>query len=581
MQRRQRARSGATAGSCPSPRPRRPAASRWTSGTAKHDRSRASGRHSETLPQTADPRGQRRSRALDAAPGRRNALRSAGRADLERPICPFSPAHTGTCVSPGTTRTAAACRCPAHVFARVTGGLAPISETVHRPVVRAAAERTGPQPLSVQLPARGCRSSRSYLDVAHRPRVSCARRSSESRFAGTEAAPVVLGSGTLVRVLRAGATAESLRVRIAPPAEPELDLIVEDGNNPPLDLRKVSAVFAELPWIYFEASSPPSWRDTATGGCGADATISRRRGPSIDLSRTPDGPMGGRAPAARRLRAKAVPLQQSAPARPSKASFAIRGRLPPRTIAGLVALPLDAAVLEPQPAGPRRVSPTFGSLTEQQAGAVSARAPRRAACRRPDARLGGRASDAAAAAGEWWQPVGVSHCAARSRICLPGSLTVETSARVFHRSVQVGVVRPADREQARSVVRCAAVDDVEARRRAGCRSGAHALAGPRWMQTELWLVVDEGDNAPLPLDRARLLLPSYRLRFFAPPGRRAAARLRPGGSSAAALRSVAARAESHGRVRDGGDGRSRIVACRTPTPFISPRWFWVLLGVRR
>jgi hypothetical protein len=35
---------------------------------------------------------------------------------------------------------------------------------------------------------------------------------------------------------------------------------------------------------------------------------------------------------------------------------------------------------------------------------------------------------------------------------------------------------------------------------------------------ELWLVVDEGDNAPLPLVHARLLLPSYRLRFFAPAG---------------------------------------------------------------
>ncbi len=33
-------------------------------------------------------------------------------------------------------------------------------------------------------------------------------------------------------------------------------------------------------------------------------------------------------------------------------------------------------------------------------------------------------------------------------------------------------------------------------------------------ETELVLVVDEGDNAPLPLTKARLLLPSYRLRFF-------------------------------------------------------------------
>jgi hypothetical protein len=33
-------------------------------------------------------------------------------------------------------------------------------------------------------------------------------------------------------------------------------------------------------------------------------------------------------------------------------------------------------------------------------------------------------------------------------------------------------------------------------------------------ETQLYLVVDEGDNAPLPMTKARLLLPSYRLRFF-------------------------------------------------------------------
>ena len=33
-------------------------------------------------------------------------------------------------------------------------------------------------------------------------------------------------------------------------------------------------------------------------------------------------------------------------------------------------------------------------------------------------------------------------------------------------------------------------------------------------ETQLFLVVEEGDNAPLPITKARLLLPSYRLRFF-------------------------------------------------------------------
>ena len=37
------------------------------------------------------------------------------------------------------------------------------------------------------------------------------------------------------------------------PIEAELDLVVDDGDNPPLDLRAITAEFAELPWIYFEA----------------------------------------------------------------------------------------------------------------------------------------------------------------------------------------------------------------------------------------------------------------------------------------------------------------------------------------
>src|SRR4029079_18878937 len=32
--------------------------------------------------------------------------------------------------------------------------------------------------------------------------------------------------------------------------------------------------------------------------------------------------------------------------------------------------------------------------------------------------------------------------------------------------------------------------------------------------TELFVLVDEGDNAPLPIAAGRLLLPSFRIRFF-------------------------------------------------------------------
>ena len=34
--------------------------------------------------------------------------------------------------------------------------------------------------------------------------------------------------------------------------EPVLDLTIEDGDNPPLNVKSAAAVFGELPWIYFE-----------------------------------------------------------------------------------------------------------------------------------------------------------------------------------------------------------------------------------------------------------------------------------------------------------------------------------------
>jgi hypothetical protein len=96
-------------------------------------------------------------------------------------------------------------------------------------------------------------------------------------------------------------------------------------------------------------------------------------------------------------------------------------------------------------------------------------------------------------------------------------------------------------------------------------------------QGALWLVVDEGDNAPLPLIQVRLLLPSYRLRFFTPGGQ--------------ALRMVYGRDDLQPPRYDLSLLAPRVmgaaatelvpgpeVARAERAPFISPRWFWILLG---
>jgi hypothetical protein len=95
----------------------------------------------------------------------------------------------------------------------------------------------------------------------------------------------------------------------------------------------------------------------------------------------------------------------------------------------------------------------------------------------------------------------------------PSVLVLETSGRVFRRAISVGVERKPSRQsrdaffEERSSGTWGHADEQSAARPLQLRLGTLP-------ETELLLVVDEGDNAPLPLTGARLLLPSYRLRFF-------------------------------------------------------------------
>jgi len=79
----------------------------------------------------------------------------------------------------------------------------------------------------------------------------------EAGFAGQGAQPRLIGAGRLTRIEREKVIAESLRIQMQQPTEPQLDLVVDDGDNPPLELEGVTAVFAEMPWIYFESRPGP------------------------------------------------------------------------------------------------------------------------------------------------------------------------------------------------------------------------------------------------------------------------------------------------------------------------------------
>ena len=462
---------------------------------------------------------------------------------------------------------------PPRVFARESGGLPAAAGTAADVPFEARPSEPGRSRYRLRLPAARLPIVALALDVAP-GHVFRAVSVSESRFAGTEAAPVVLGSGTLVRVLRAGVAAESLRVGIAPPAEAEIDLIVEDGNNAPLDLRRVSAIFAELPWIYFEANSPSviaRYGDSAAAAPTYDLEAARA---SIDLSRTPQARWG----AVRPLAAASAP---SGPAPAVSAGAALEGEFRySRTIgaadrAGLSALPLDAAVLGHSQGPSSRFSDVrIADGSNRQVPYL---------LERRGEPLSVELSPAPATAAQM-PPLLPSSGGSRSvyRIPLPerrlpaGSVSVETTARVFQRSVQVGIVRPADRTR-----REASFDVLSATtwRHADEQAIAPSLALPLGPldTNELWLVVDEGDNAALPISRARLLLPSYRLRFFAPQG--GGLRLLYGREdlqpprydlSLLAPKLMGAPATE---VSAGPESSAPEAAA-----FISPRWFWIVLG---
>src|SRR5262249_9575943 len=75
----------------------------------------------------------------------------------------------------------------------------------------------------------------------------------QAQLSGAQLTPVQLGGAMLRRVVRGDMVASEMRLPITPPTEAQLDLEVGDGDNPPLDLRGVTAVLAQLPWIYLEA----------------------------------------------------------------------------------------------------------------------------------------------------------------------------------------------------------------------------------------------------------------------------------------------------------------------------------------
>ena len=283
-------------------------------------------------------------------------------------------------------------------------------------------------------------------------------------------------------------------------------MVVDDGDNPPLELLVVEAELAPMPWIYFESASGESliarfgnpklaapqydleaMRKSVNAAAFADA----RWGEERDLSPAEPEPE----PAGEALPATGAPLDAAA--------FAYRRTIPAGP-SGLTAVALDAGVLA-----------HIGDLGEMRiADAENRQVPY--VVERLDEPLSIDLADL--------EPLPAANEAAagresRYRLVLPydglpaSRLVLSTSARVFDRKLDVTIERPGpDPRSQPSVVKLASARWRHTQ--TDERAPDLVLALPPLGSAEAVLVVDEGDNSALPISKPRLLLPAHRLRFF-------------------------------------------------------------------
>ena len=332
----------------------------------------------------------------------------------------------------------------------------------------------------------------------------------EARLTGIEAEPVSIGRGTLKRVEQGEIAAAALRLPIEAPVEAQLDLVVDDGDNPPLDLRGVAAEFAELPWIYFEAAEPPVAARYGSAPLAAPHFDLEAARSTLHIETIANASWG-------EPRARTETEQPAAPAPPlptvgapvDAAAFKFLRDIPPGD-AGLVAVRVDAAAL----AHSRGASSRFADVRiidaeSRQIPYLIERVSEPLSVDVSPVKL----SDRPASLGRPRAAETVYRIAWPYEGLPPSRLVLTTSARVFRRQIHVVVEHQADRRRRdrwSETIGTASWINAEQDRPAA----PLVVAVPEHRASEVLLVVEEGDNTPLPLASARLLLPSYRMRLF-------------------------------------------------------------------
>ena len=395
----------------------------------------------------------------------------------------------------------------------------------------------------------------------------------ESRFAGVRADPVEVGRARLVRQ-RTGPSAAPLRLPIQEPQGSELQLVVDDGNNPPLEFASASIEFAVLPWIYFEAPGGVVTARYGSPTARAPRYDLEAKRAAVDLASLPEAQWGVPRQAEAAGTAVAAPALPERGAQLDVAPFKYRRRLS-EVGAGLVSLQLDAAVL----AHSRGPGARFADVrvADNDGFQIPYLLERRDEPLAIDLPIRKGASSAASRAGATAGQRSV-HALTLPFADLPAArLVLETSDRVFRRPLQVAIERQPDRTHRDPWLEVLASPVWQHADQGSPAVPLEAAISPR-QATELVVIVDEGDNTPLTLTAARLLLPSWRARFFRPSG---PLQLIYGNEAVAvpeydlALLAPAVL---------GADAReitaaAETTAVSTPGAVLSPRLFWVGLGV--
>lgn len=395
---------------------------------------------------------------------------------------------------------------PSTARALLAGAGAPAAGPAVPLAVAAREGEPGTSRFSLRLPSPHLPIRAVVLEV-EAARLARKARVLEARLAGGRLTPVELGSALLVAVEREGLVAAELRIPVTAPEELELELVVEDGDNPPLPLRAARAELAPAPWIFFESKD----------GAPVEARLGdpELRAPRYDLEALRSelarlqparatAAAGTSAPAAAAGPTAVTGGDAAAPGAALDAKAFRYQRPVAAAEAGLVAVRLDADVLSrsadlsdlrlADDAG-RQLPYLLEQRDEPLAVALAEASPARDLPRQLERR-------------------GVTlHSLASPQPAFPGSrLVLSTRGRVFTREVRVYVEPDRPGAQGPELLASASWSHADPARPAP----ALTVPLPPFRAARLLVAVDDGDNAPLALDGARLLLPSYRLRFFHP-----------------------------------------------------------------